>query len=76
MATVFRPHGSFVAMDCNQNRYVIEVLHEVIRRPNCESPPRALLKTSDNRLVQRIEKGSYEIIDSGRLLRSDDPACF
>jgi hypothetical protein len=76
MAIEFRPHGTFVATDFVQNRYVVEVLREVIEHPiNC-SWSRTLLLTSDRLLVRRIARGLYELVGSGRMLQSDDPACF
>jgi hypothetical protein len=76
MPIEFRPQRTFVATDSKQNRYVIEVLQEVIEHPNSEIWPRRLLLTSDGRLVRRDDRGSYELVESGRMLHSDDPACF
>lgn len=79
MAT--RQEGSFVATDCGGNEYTVIMYRDVIDTTTQHShvptqAPAALgeLRTSDGRDVNRIEKGSYEIVGHPMIpITSDDP---
>ena len=79
MAT--RREGSFVARDADGNEYTIIMYRGMIdtthmhSRVRTEVPARlGELRTSDGRHVNRIAKGSYEIVDRPMVpITSDDP---
>ena len=79
MAT--RQEGSFVATDAGGNEYTVFMYRDMIDTTNMHSRtrtqvPAALgeLKTSDGRHVNRIDKGSYEIVGRPMIpISSDDP---
>ena len=73
--------GSFQATDNNGNEYTIHMFRDRIDTTTMRSGVRTLapaalgeLKTEDGRHVNRIDKGSYEIVDFSMIpLTSDDP---
>ena len=71
----FDRKGSFVAMDSALNFYEVVITEERLTSDNTVITPQQFLQTLDGKLVDREQKGKYVIVDSGLVLRSNDPAC-
>jgi len=70
--------GSFVAVDEAGNEHIIEIWTEMIETltrgdPNAEIEGLKELRTEDGLAVNRIEKGKYEVVQTGQVLRSQHP---
>lgn len=71
--------GSFTAYDDSGNSYVLEIYADVIDAgtmddPNAEHFGVHKILTADGSHVNRVSKGSYQIVSSGLNLKSDDPS--
>lgn len=78
---VTRQEGSFEAADADGNIYTVIMYRDMIDTTTSHSrvrtqSPAALgeLRTTDGRFVNRLEKGSYEIVGRPMIpITSDDP---
>ena len=78
---VTRQEGSFVATDAAGNEYKVVIYRDLIDTSHLQSRTRTQapaklgkLRTTDGRHVNRIDKGSYEIVDRPMIqITSDDP---
>lgn len=76
-----RREGSFVAVDSDANEYTVIMYRDLVNTTTLQSRVpthmRAALgelRTSDGRCVNRIEKGTYEIVGRPMIrITSDDP---
>jgi hypothetical protein len=71
----FDRKGSFVAMDTALNFYEVVITEERVTPDNTIITPQQFLHTLDGKTVKRERKGQYVIVDSGVVIRSNDPAC-
>ncbi len=71
--------GSFVAVDQQGRRVRVlksQTMHDVRTHGEPNAPPMPglmSLRTEDGKAVNRIEKGKYEVVQTGVILRSDEP---
>lgn len=77
MTKEIRYKDSFGARDEEGKRHIIDVFVEVLSagsvdRPSGEIEGMDRLQTRDKQLVNRIEKGKYQLATSGSVLSSDD----
>ena len=76
-----RQEGSFTAVDGDGNEHTVNIFRGMIASTHLSSRVRTQmparlreLRTSDGRAVNRIDKGSYEIVDHPMIpITSDDP---
>ena len=70
--------GQFIATDENGRRYTILIFTNVIKagtleNPSMEEEGMEELKTFEGMAVNRLEKGKYQIVQTGIIVRSDSP---
>ena len=67
---------SFAAWDERGNRVVLHEFEPVadakIHAGKSSEPPPHFIRTSAGRLVKRIAKGEYQVVDSGLMIRASD----
>ena len=73
-----RKIGQFFATDENGRRYTILIYTNVIKAGTVENPSMEVegmeeLKTFEGMAVNRLEKGKYQIVQTGIILQSDSP---
>ena len=73
-----RHKTSFPAQDQEGKTHRLEVFVEILDvgihgNSNAEIEGSMSIKTSGGHSVNRLEKGKYEIVQSGEILTSDDP---
>ena len=78
MANELRQTGSFVATSEDGEEYTIHEFTKFIDVGTRRDPTRQIrglreLRTEDGRAVNHLEKGRYEIVQTGQILMSDDP---
>jgi len=71
--------GSFTAVDEEGHEHTIHIYVDVVDAatmgdPNAEIEGLKSLKTEDGGNVNRLEKGKYQIVQTGQILTSGDPA--
>jgi hypothetical protein len=71
-----RKTGQFIATDENGRRYTILIFTNVIKagtleNPSMEEEGMEELKTFEGMAVTRLEKGKYQIAQSGIIIQSD-----
>ena len=70
--------GQFIATDENGRRYTILIFTNFIKAGTFENPSMEVegmeeLKTFEGMAVNRLEKGKYQITQSGIIIQSDSP---
>jgi hypothetical protein len=70
--------GQFIATDENGRRYTILIFTNVIKagtleNPSMEEEGMKELTTFEGMAVNRLEKGKYQIVQTGIIVRSDSP---
>ena len=73
-----RKIGQFIGTDENGRRYTILIYTNVIKAGTFENPSMEVegikeLKTFEGMAVNRLEKGKYQITQSGIIVQSDSP---
>ncbi len=73
-----RKMGQFIATDENGRRYTILIYTNVAKAGTLENPSMEVegmeeLKTFEGMAVNRLEKGKYQIAQTGIIIRSDSP---
>ena len=74
-----RKIGQFIATDENGRRYTILIFTNVIKAGTLENPSMEEvegmeeLKTFEGMAVNRLEKGKYQIAQTGIIVQSDSP---
>ena len=76
--TMRRKIGQFIATDEKGRRYTILIYTNIIKAGTFEDPSMEVegikeLKTFEGMAVNRLEKGKYQIVQSGIIVRSDSP---
>ena len=71
-----RKIGQFIATDENGRRYTILIFTNVIKAGTLENPSMEVegmeeLKTFEGMAVNRLEKGKYQIAQTGIIVQSD-----
>jgi hypothetical protein len=70
--------GQFIATDENGRRYTILIFTNFIKAGTFENPSMEVegmeeLKTFEGMAVNRLEKGKYQIAQTGIIIQSDSP---
>ena len=70
--------GQFIATDENGRRYTILIFTNLVKGGTVENPSMEVegnkeLKTFEGMAVNRLEKGKYEIVQTGIIVQSDSP---
>jgi hypothetical protein len=70
--------GQFIATDENGRRYTILIYTNLVKAGTVENPSMEVegmeeLKTFEGVAVNRLEKGKYQIAQTGIIVRSDSP---
>jgi hypothetical protein len=70
--------ASFEAIDSDGGRHVLDVFVDIVSvatldNPKAERPGLKSIKTSKGQHVNRLEKGKYEVVETGLTLESTDP---
>jgi hypothetical protein len=78
MVKEIRHKSSFPAQDREGKTHRLKVFVEILDvgtlgNPNAEIEGRMSIKTRDGDSVNRLDKGKYEIVQSGAILTSDAP---
>jgi len=73
-----RKTGQFTARDENGRRYTIVIFTDSIKAGTFENPKMETegmkeLKTYEGMAVNRLEKGKYQIVQTGVIIQSDSP---
>jgi len=73
-----RKIGQFIATDENGRRYTILIFTNVIKagtleNPSMEEEGETELRTFEGMAVNRLEKGKYQIAQTGIIVQSDSP---
>ena len=73
-----RKIGQFIATDENGRRYTILIFTNFIKTGTFEDPimegeGTKELKTFEGMAVNRLEKGKYQIVQTGIIVQSDSP---
>jgi hypothetical protein len=73
-----RKIGQFIATDENGRRYTIMIFTNIIKagtleNPSMEEEGMKELTTFEGMAVNRLEKGKYQIVQTGITVRSDSP---
>ena len=73
-----RKIGQFIATDENGRRYTILIYRNIIKAGTFENPSMEVegmeeLKTFEGMAVSRLEKGKYQIVQTGIIVQSDSP---
>ena len=73
-----RKIGQFIATDENGRRYTIVIFTNVVKAGTLENPSMEVegmeeLKTFEGMAVNRLEKGKYQIAQTGIIIQSDSP---
>ena len=73
-----RHTGSFVAVGEDGTERTVHMFTDILDAgtradPHRELPGLRALQTEDGEAVNRVDKGKYEIVVTGEVLRSDDP---
>ena len=73
-----RKIGQFFATDENGRRYTILIFTNFIKTGTFENPSMEVegikeLKTFEGMAVNRLEKGKYQIVQTGIIVQSDSP---
>jgi hypothetical protein len=73
-----RKIGQFIATDEKGRRYTILIFTNVTRAGTLENPSGEAegmeeLKTFEGMAVNRLEKGRYQIVQTGIIIQSDSP---
>ena len=73
-----RKIGQFIATDENGRRYTILIYTNVIKAGAVENPSEEVegmteLKTFEGMAVNRLEKGKYQIVQTGIIIQSGSP---
>jgi hypothetical protein len=73
-----RKIGQFIATDENGRRYTILIFTNFIKtgtfeNPSMEGEGTKELKTFEGMAVNRLEKGKYQIVQTGIIVQSDSP---
>jgi hypothetical protein len=73
-----RKIGQFIATDENGRRYTILIFTNVVKAGTLENPSMEVeemeeLKTFEGMAVNRLEKGKYQIAQTGIIIQSDSP---
>lgn len=76
-----RHDGSFIAADVDGNEYLIDVYIEIVGAGSFENPNATIegmrtLKTRDGDSVNYLDKGKYQLVQTGVILESSDPGAF
>ena len=74
--TMRRKIGQFFATDENGRRYTILIYTNIIKAGTVENPSGGVegmteLKTFEGMAVNRLEKGKYQIVQTGVIVQSD-----
>lgn len=78
MLKEIRSDGSFVAVDDDGKKYIINLFTQIndegtFEEPHATSEGLKILKTSDGGSVNYLDKGRYEIVQTGIVIQSSDP---
>ena len=70
--------GQFIATDENGRRYTISIFTNLVKAGTLENPSMEVegmeeLKTFEGMAVNRLEKGKYQIAQTGIIVQSDSP---
>ena len=73
-----RKIGQFIATDENGRRYTILIFTNVVKagtleNPSMEEEGETELRTFEGMAVNRLEKGKYQIAQTGMIIQSDSP---
>jgi hypothetical protein len=73
-----RKTGQFITRDENGRRYTILIYTNVIKAGAVENPSDGVegmteLKTFEGMAVNRLEKGKYQIVQTGIIIQSGSP---
>ena len=73
-----RKIGQFIATDGNGRRYTIVIYTNITKAGTVENPNEGVegmaeLKTFEGMAVNRLEKGKYQIVQTGVIVQSDSP---
>ena len=73
-----RKIGQFIATDENGRRYTIMIYTNIVSAGTLENPSEGVegmteLKTFEGMAVNRLEKGRYQIVQTGVIVQSDSP---
>jgi hypothetical protein len=73
-----RKIGQFIATDENGRRYTILIYVNILKAGTFENPGMEMegmkeLKTFEGMAVNRLEKGKYQILQTGIIVQSDSP---
>ena len=76
--TMRRKVGQFIATDENGRRYTILIYTNIIKAGKVENPSGGIegeteLRTFEGMAVNRLEKGKYQIAQTGIIVQSDSP---
>jgi hypothetical protein len=76
--TMRRKIGQFIATDEKGRRYTILIFTNVTKAGTLENPSMEVegmeeLKTFEGMAVNRLEKGRYQIVQTGIIIQSDSP---
>jgi hypothetical protein len=76
-----RHHSSFLAEDASGRKERLDVFIDIhdaasIDDPNSEIQGLKQIQTSAGEPVSRLERGKYQIVQSGQILTSHDPEAF
>jgi hypothetical protein len=74
-----RHKSSFIAIDETGTRHRLDVFVDIVdtgtlNDPNSDMEGLTRIQTPDGGPVNRLEKGRYQVVASGLIVRSDDPA--
>ena len=75
---MIRKIGQFIATDEKGRRYTILIYTNIINAGTFENPSMEVegmneLKTFEGMAVNRLEKGKYQIVQTGIIVQSDSP---
>ena len=73
-----RHTGSFTAVDEDNIKWTLHILTDFVDAGTFADPHKQLkgfreIRTDDGGAVTRLAKGEYQVIDTGKILRSEDP---
>ena len=73
-----RKIGQFIATDEKGRRYTVLIYTNIIKAGTFENPGMEVegmkeLKTFEGMEVNRLEKGKYQIVQTGIIIQSDSP---
>lgn len=76
-----RHHSSFLAEDADGRKERLDVFVDIHDAASIDDPTSEIqglkqIKTSSGEPVNRLERGKYQIVQSGQILTSRDPEAF